>query len=46
TGEHGIGYIKREYLPLMRTPPIIEAMKNIKKSWDPKNLMNPKKVFP
>ena len=46
TGEHGIGCIKREYLPLMRTPPIIEAMKNIKKSWDPKNLMNPHKVFP
>ncbi len=45
TGEHGIGYVKRAFLPLMRPAPVIETMRQIKKSWDPKNLMNPEKIF-
>tara|TARA_B100002051_G_C16731493_1_gene638516 strand:+ start:66 stop:1433 length:1368 start_codon:yes stop_codon:yes gene_type:complete len=44
TGEHGIGLQKKEYL-LKQHPDNIPIMKLIKKSFDPKNIMNPGKVF-
>ena len=44
TGEHGIGINKKEYL-IKQHKDIIPLMRMIKKSLDPKNIMNPGKVF-
>ena len=44
TGEHGIGIQKKEYL-LKQHPDNIPVMKSIKKTLDPKNILNPGKIF-
>ena len=44
TGEHGIGLQKKHYL-LKQHPDNVPAMKSIKRSMDPNNIMNPGKVF-
>ena len=44
TGEHGIGINKKEYL-IEQHKDNIPLMRMIKKSLDPKNIMNPGKVF-
>ena len=46
TGEHGVGIEKREFMPLMFTPAELDAMQEIKGIFDPKNLLNPGKIFP
>jgi FAD/FMN-containing dehydrogenase len=45
TAEHGIGVLKREYLPLSRTANEIALMKTIKHAMDPKNILNPGRVI-
>ena len=45
TGEHGIGMGKRELLVKEIGSTGIETMKKLKRSLDPKNLMNPGKVL-
>lgn len=45
SGEHGIGFAKKEYLSRSLDPVSIELMKGIKKAFDPKNLLNPGKIF-
>lgn len=45
SGEHGIGIIKKKYLNWRLTNGEIEIMKSIKKSIDPKNILNPGKIF-
>jgi glycolate oxidase len=44
TGEHGIGIAKREILPFEIGEVAIEITKNIKKTFDPLNILNPDKV--
>jgi len=44
TGEHGIGIQKKEYL-LKQHPDNIPVMQGIKKMLDPKNILNPGKMF-
>ena len=44
TGEHGIGLNKKEYL-IKQHKDNIPLMQMIKKSLDPKNIMNPGKIF-
>jgi glycolate oxidase len=46
SGEHGIGYTQKIYLPLALSKREIELMKAIKKVFDPKGILNPKKIFP
>ena len=46
SGEHGIGYTKREYLPLALAPEQIALMRRIKTAFDPEGILNPHKVFP
>ncbi len=46
SGEHGIGLVQKEFLPLVFSPAEIAAMKNIKKIFDPGNILNPGKIFP
>ncbi len=45
TGEHGIGEMKAPYLEWKVGASGIEMMKGIKAVFDPKNIMNPGKVF-
>ena len=45
TGEHGIGLHKMGYLIDEAGPVAVEMMKNIKRTLDPKNIMNPGKVL-
>lgn len=45
SGEHGIGWIQKEYLPLVFSPIELHLMRAIKTSFDPKNILNPSKIF-
>ena len=45
TGEHGVGITKKKYLSLEIGQSEIKIMKSIKKVFDPKNILNPKKIF-
>ncbi|MGH7473165.1 MAG: FAD-linked oxidase C-terminal domain-containing protein [Candidatus Methylomirabilales bacterium] len=46
TGEHGIGLEKRDFMPLMYTGDDLDAMRKVKKVFDPDGLLNPGKIFP
>ncbi len=46
SGEHGIGVSKAEFLPLEQSPALIELQKGLKRVFDPKELLNPGKIFP
>ena len=46
SAEHGVGLVKRPYLMYTRTAVEIKMMKEIKKIFDPNNIMNPGKIFP
>jgi glycolate oxidase len=45
SGEHGIGFDKKAYLPIKIAPPLLDAMKSIKRAFDPDNILNPGKIF-
>jgi glycolate oxidase len=45
SGEHGIGYIKKAYVPLQMDPALLNIMKSVKTAFDPKNILNPGKIF-
>ncbi|MBI2920216.1 MAG: FAD-binding protein [Planctomycetes bacterium] len=46
SGEHGIGFVQREWLPLAMTKDEIELMRRVKAAFDPKGLLNPSKLIP
>lgn len=45
SGEHGIGFAKKPYLKESLDEENIQLMNGIKKAFDPKNILNPHKVF-
>lgn len=45
SGEHGIGYSQKNYLPIALGPSELELMKKIKRTLDPNNILNPGKIF-
>ncbi|HSV97238.1 MAG TPA: FAD-linked oxidase C-terminal domain-containing protein [Spirochaetota bacterium] len=45
TGEHGIGYTRREYLGLALGDDEIALLKRIKTAFDPRGILNPRKIF-
>jgi len=45
SAEHGVGTLKRQYLPKYRNKGEIELMRSLKKALDPKNILNPGKVI-
>jgi glycolate oxidase len=46
TGEHGVGFAKRDLLVLEQGPAVIELQRRIKALFDPTGLLNPGKIFP
>jgi glycolate oxidase len=46
SGEHGIGLVQKEYLPIVFSDIELQLMFQIKKVFDTKNIMNPDKIFP
>lgn len=45
SGEHGIGFAKKPYLAQSLAPELLTIMRGIKAVFDPKNLLNPGKLF-
>ncbi|MFD1343133.1 FAD-binding oxidoreductase [Litorisediminicola beolgyonensis] len=45
SAEHGIGTLKKPYLPLSRGPAEIDLMRRIKAAFDPEGILNPTKIF-
>ncbi len=45
SGEHGIGYSQKSYLPIALSPVELKLMKEIKRTFDPNNILNPGKIF-
>lgn len=45
SGEHGIGFAKKHYLLQDLSPVEVELMRGIKSVFDPKNILNPNKIF-
>lgn len=46
SGEHGVGFDKRELLPLIFTDDDMDAMLRVRAAFDPLGLMNPGKIIP
>ncbi|MFY8108131.1 MAG: FAD-binding oxidoreductase [Bacteroidia bacterium] len=45
SGEHGIGYVQKKYMPIVMPEIQLELMRNIKKAFDPNGILNPGKIF-
>lgn len=45
SGEHGIGYSQKSYLPIAIGEAELKLMRDIKKTFDPNNILNPGKIF-
>lgn len=46
SAEHGIGVLKRPYLPLSRSPSELAFMRSIKQAVDPLNILNRGRILP
>ena len=46
SGEHGIGWVQREYLDVVFGKVEMDLMRGIKKAFDPKGILNPGKILP
>lgn len=46
SGEHGIGWVQKNYMDLVFSPAALDLMRNIKQVFDPKGILNPGKIFP
>jgi glycolate oxidase len=45
TGEHGVGLAKKAFLPKAVGDPSLRRMRELKKVFDPKGILNPGKIF-
>ncbi len=45
SGEHGIGLVQKEFMPIMFPQIQLQLMRDIKKVFDPKGILNPNKIF-
>ena len=46
SGEHGIGYVQKNYMDIAFNPIQLQLMKGIKSAFDPNGILNPGKIFP
>ena len=45
SGEHGIGLLKRRFLPWEQSSPVLDLQRALKAHWDPRGILNPGKIF-
>lgn len=46
SGEHGIGLVQKNYMPIVFNKVQLDLMRGIKKLFDPNNILNPGKILP
>jgi glycolate oxidase len=46
SGEHGIGYVQKNYMDIAFSETHLQLMKGIKSIFDPNGILNPGKIFP
>ena len=46
SGEHGIGYVQKNFMDIAFTKVHLELMERMKHVFDPNNVLNPGKIFP
>ena len=46
SGEHGIGYVQKNYMDIAFNTTQLQLMKGIKSIFDPNGILNPGKIFP
>lgn len=46
SGEHGIGYVQKNFMDIAFTKAHLELMESIKRVFDHNNILNPGKIFP
>ncbi len=46
SGEHGIGFSQKRYLPIRMSPRELELLRSVKSALDPKGILNPGKILP
>ncbi|XP_066138173.1 D-2-hydroxyglutarate dehydrogenase, mitochondrial-like [Euwallacea fornicatus] len=46
SAEHGLGFLKRKYLPMANSPGSYHLMTELKRLLDPNRILNPYKLFP
>ena len=46
SGEHGIGYVQKNFMDIAFSKVHLELMERIKHVFDPNNILNPGKIFP
>jgi glycolate oxidase len=46
SGEHGIGYVQKNFMDIAFSKVHLELMERIKHIFDPNNILNPGKIFP
>lgn len=46
SAEHGIGLLKRDLMPQVKSPVELNMMRQLKHAFDPQNILNPNKIFP
>ena len=45
-GEHGVGLLKMKYVPWEQAPPLLRIQRQLKRVFDPDDLLNPGKIIP
>jgi glycolate oxidase len=45
SGEHGIGLVQKQYMPIVMDEIQLTLMRNIKRAFDPNGILNPGKIF-
>lgn len=46
SGEHGIGWVQKQFMPIIFSDIHLHLMKQMKQVFDPKGILNPHKIFP
>jgi glycolate oxidase len=45
SGEHGVGLIQKSYMNIVMKEANLRLMRDIKRAFDPNNILNPGKIF-